>query len=357
MAASILDATMAATTAQPRRRQRVFSGIQPSGNFHIGNYLGAIRNWVSQQETYDSVFCIVDLHALSLPTTRDALRANTHALANVLLAAGLDPARSILFVQSAVREHAECCWLLNSVTQFGELRRMVQFKDKSAGQDEAVSVALFDYPVLQAADILLYDADLVPVGDDQRQHIELTRDIAERFNARYGDTFVLPKPDIKPQGARIMALDDPTKKMSKSSASPNSYIALRDDADTIARKIRRAVTDSGSDVVTGPEKPALSNLVGIYTLFASQFASAPDDVLSVEDRYRGRGYGAFKSDLAEVIVAALAPIQARLADLDADPGEAPRALARGAERARAVASAKMDLVRDRMGLGLPTPSA
>jgi len=351
MAASILDATTAATTAQPRRRQRVFSGIQPSGNFHIGNYLGAIRNWVAQQETYDSVFCIVDLHALSLPTTRDALRTNTHALADVLLAAGLDPARSILFVQSAVREHAECCWLLNSVTQFGELRRMVQFKDKSAGQDEAVSVALFDYPVLQAADILLYDADLVPVGDDQRQHIELTRDIAERFNARYGDTFVLPKPDIKPQGARIMALDDPTKKMSKSASSPGSYIALTDDADTIARKIRRAVTDSGSDIVTGPDKPALTNLVGIYALFADEA------VREVEERFRGLGYGAFKNDLAEVIVAALAPIQARLADLDADPGEAPRVLARGAERAHAVASAKMNLVRDRMGLGMPTPSA
>ena len=233
------------------RRLRVFSGIQPSGVSHIGNYLGAIRNWVDQQELYDNVFCIVNLHALSLPTTRDTLRANTVTMANTLLAAGIDPKQSILFVQSDVREHAELCWLLNSVTQFGELRRMTQFKDKTGGQDEAVSAALFDYPVLQAADILLYDTDLVPVGDDQKQHVELTRDIAERFNARYGETFVLPQADIKPEGARIMGLDDPTKKMSKSSASPNSYIAFGDDAGTITRKIKRAVTDSGGEVRAG----------------------------------------------------------------------------------------------------------
>jgi tryptophanyl-tRNA synthetase len=329
------------------RRQRVFSGIQPSGNFHIGNYLGAIRNWVVQQETDDSVFCIVDLHALSLPTTRASLRCNIHDLANMLLASGLDPDRSIIFVQSAVREHAELCWLLTSVTQFGELRRMTQFKDKSGGQDEAVSAALFTYPVLQAADIILYDTDLVPVGEDQRQHVELTRDVAERFNARYGETFVLPKPDIKAEGARIMGLDDPTKKMSKSSSNPNSAIALTDDADTIRRKLRRAVTDSGSEVVAAPDKPAISNLLTIYSLFSGE------PVPEIEARYAGRGYGAFKQDLAEVVITALAPIQARLAELDADPSVAPRALARGAERAHAFARTKMDLVRERMGLGLP----
>ncbi len=327
------------------QRQRVFSGIQPSGNFHIGNYLGAIRNWVAQQSAYDNVFCIVDLHALSLPTTRDGLRHNTQDLANVLLAAGLDPEQSIIFVQSDVPEHPELCWLLNSVTQFGELRRMTQFKDKSGGQDEAVSAALFDYPVLQAADILLYDTELVPVGEDQKQHVELTRDIAARFNSRYGDTFVLPEADIKAEGARIMALDDPTKKMSKSAASPNNYIALTDDADTIRRKIRRAVTDSGSDVTGGPDKPALSNLLTIYGLFSGE------SIPALEERYAGKGYGAFKADLAEIIVDALAPIQRRLAELTDDPDTARRVMAAGAERARDRARAKMEVVRDRMGLG------
>ncbi len=331
------------------QRRRVFSGIQPSGNFHIGNYLGAIRNWVAQQSASDNVFCIVDLHALSLPTTREGLRRNIQDLANVLLAAGLDPDQSIIFVQSDVPEHPELCWLLNSVTQFGELRRMTQFKDKSGGQDESVSAALFDYPVLQAADILLYDTELVPVGEDQKQHVELTRDIAARFNSRYGQTFVLPEADIKPDGARIMALDDPTKKMSKSAASPNNYIALTDDADTIRRKIRRAVTDSGSDVTSGRDKPALSNLLTIYGLFSGESVS------TLEERYAGRGYGAFKGDLAEVVVDALAPIQRRLVELAADPDVARRVLAGGAERARERASAKMEIVRNRMGLGFGPP--
>ena len=334
------------TMAAPGQRRRVFSGIQPSGNFHIGNYLGAIRNWVAQQELYDNVFCIVDLHALTVPTTAEGLRANTFDLANVLLASGLDPEQSIIFVQSDVPEHAELSWMLNSVTQFGELRRMTQFKDKSAGQGESVSAALFVYPTLMAADILLYDTDLVPVGDDQRQHIELTRDIATRFNARYGETFVVPEADIKPEGARIMALDDPTTKMSKSAASPNNYIALTDDPDTIRRKIRRAVTDSGTDVTAGAEKPALSNLLTIYSLMSGE--SIPE----IEGRYVGRGYGAFKADLAEVIVETLAPIQGRLAELGADPDMAPRILAAGAERARQRASIKMEQVRDRIGLGL-----
>lgn len=328
------------------RRQRVFSGIQPSGNFHIGNYLGAIRNWVAQQALYENMFCIVDLHALSLPTTPDALRRNTQSLANILLASGLDPQQSIIFIQSNVREHAELCWLLNSVTQFGELRRMTQFKDKGGGQDEGVSAALFVYPVLQAADILLYDTDLVPVGEDQKQHIELTRDAASRFNARYGTTFVLPKPDIKPEGARIMALDDPRVKMSKSAASLNNYIALSDDADTIRRKVRRAVTDSGSDVTAGPDKPALTNLLTIYGLFTGKSIS------SVEEQYAGKGYGAFKTDLAEVVVDALNPIQQRLAELEADPTVARDVLTAGADRAREQASAKMAFVRERMGLGL-----
>jgi tryptophanyl-tRNA synthetase len=344
LAGSAVTAT-ALQTATPVRR-KVFSGIQPSGNVHLGNYLGAIRNWVNQQADFDNVFCIVDLHALSLPTTREALRANTINMANVLLAAGIDPSESILFVQSDVREHAELCWLLSSTTQFGELRRMTQFKDKSGGKDEQVSAALFVYPVLQAADILLYDTELVPVGEDQKQHIELTRDVASRFNARYGETFVLPEADIKLTGARVMSLEDPLKKMSKSDASPNATIALTDSPDAIRRKIRRAVTDSGSDVVSAPDKPALTNLLTIYSLLSGESISL------LEERYAGKGYGAFKSDLAEVIVEALAPIQARLAELSDNPEIARAILAEGAERARMRASAKMDQVRDRMGLGL-----
>jgi tryptophanyl-tRNA synthetase len=327
-------------------RQKVFSGIQPSGNFHLGNYLGAIRNWVDQQADFDNIFCIVDLHALSQPTTRESLRANVLGLANVLLASGLDPSQSIIFVQSDVHEHTELCWLLSSVTQYGELRRMTQFKDKAGGKDEQVSAALLFYPVLQAADILLYDTNRVPVGEDQKQHIELTRDIGARFNARYGETFILPQPDIKSAGARVMSLEDPTRKMSKSDANPNSAIALTDDADTIRRKIRRAVTDSGSEVRASSDKPALTNLLTIYSLLSGEQISV------IEDRYAGNGYGAFKRDLAEVVVSSLAPIQARLADLNQDPEVARAILTDGAERARTRASAKMTEVRDRMGLGL-----
>ncbi len=331
---------------QTPRRKRVFSGIQPSGVSHIGNYLGAIRNWVNQQDLYDNIFCIVNLHAITVPTTRDTLCANTIAMANTLLATGIDPQRSVLFVQSDVREHSELCWILNSVTMFGELRRMTQFKDKAAGKEEQVSAGLFSYPVLQAADIILYDTDLVPVGEDQKQHIELTRDIAQRFNARYGETFVIPEADIKPEGARIMALDDPTKKMSKSAGSPNSYIALTDDPDTIRRKIRRAVTDSGTEVVAGPDKPALTNLLTIYSLFSG--ISIPE----LEQRYAGKGYGVFKQDLAEVLVEAIRPIQQRIADLNEDPSVALRVLQEGAERARVMAARKMEQVRERVGLTL-----
>jgi tryptophanyl-tRNA synthetase len=327
-------------------KPKVFSGIQPSGNFHLGNYLGAIRNWVRQQADYDNIFCIVDLHALSLTTTRETLRENTLHLANMLLASGLDATQSIIFVQSDVREHTELCWILSSVTSFGELRRMTQFKDKSAGKDEQVSSALFFYPVLQAADILLYDTNLVPVGEDQKQHIELTRDVGARFNARYGETFVLPEPDIKPAGARVMSLDDPTRKMSKSDANPNAAIALSDSPDVIRRKFRRAVTDSGSEVVSGPDKPALTNLLTIYSLLSDE------PIAAVEERYVGKGYGAFKDDLADIVVATLAPIQSRLAALNENPEAARHVLADGAARARQRAVPKMSQVRDRIGLGL-----
>jgi tryptophanyl-tRNA synthetase len=258
----------------------------------------------------------------------------------------LDPLESIIFVQSDVREHTELCWLLSSVTQYGELRRMTQFKDKAGGKDEQVSAALLFYPVLQAADILLYDTNKVPVGEDQKQHIELTRDIGARFNARYGETFVLPQPDLKTAGARVMSLEDPSRKMSKSDANPNAAIALTDDADTIRRKIRRAVTDSGSEVLASPDKPAITNLLTIYSLLSGELISV------IETRYAGKGYGAFKSDLAEVVVSSLAPIQSRLADLNQNPEVAQAILTEGAERARTRAVVKMNDVRDRMGLGL-----
>ena len=335
--------TSAGTASE--RKLKVLSGIQPSGNFHLGNYLGAIRNWVRQQDTYDNTFCIVDLHALSLATTREGLRGNIRNLANVLLASGIDPQKSTLFVQSDVAEHSELCWILQSVTQFGELRRMTQFKDKAGDQDESVSSALFTYPVLQAADILLYDTDLVPVGDDQKQHIELTRDVAYRFNQRYGDTLVLPQPDIKHDGARIMALDDPSKKMSKSSPNPNSYVALGDSPDIIRRKIKRAVTDSGTEIVVNPEKPALSNLISIYALLTEQ---TPEQV---QEAFIGKGYGAFKSELGDVVVAAIEPIQRRLAELESSPGTIEEILETGAVKARAYASVTMAKVRDRVGLG------
>jgi tryptophanyl-tRNA synthetase len=340
--------------SSPTGRKRVLSGIQPSGVSHIGNYLGAIRNWVLQQEQYDNVFCIVNLHAITLPTDRENLRANTITMANTLLAAGIDPERSILFVQGDVREHSELAWLLSSVTQFGELRRMTQFKDKTGGQEEGVSAALFTYPVLQAADILLYDADLVPVGDDQRQHVEITRDIAARFNSRYGETFVIPAPDIKPEGARIMALDDAGKKMSKSSASVASYVALTDTPDQINKKIKRAVTDSGSDIRASADKPAITNLLTIHSLLSG--TTVPD----LEARFAGKGYGALKSEVADVVVTAIAPIQQRLAELSAHPERTLEILAGGAERARVRAAAKIALVRDRMGIelrDLPTQPA
>ncbi len=327
------------------RKPRVLSGIQPSGNFHLGNYLGAIRNWVNQQSDFENSFCIVDLHSLSLATTRESMRANIRNLANVLVASGIDPKQSTLFVQSDVPAHSELCWILQSVTQYGELRRMTQFKDKGGGTDESVSAALFTYPVLMAADILLYDAEYVPVGEDQKQHLELTRDIAHRFNTRYGDTFVVPKPDIKSEGARVMSLDDPSKKMSKSSANPNSYVALSDAPDVIRKKIKRAVTDSGSEIIVDPEKPALSNLISMY---AALTGKTPEQV---QEAFVGKGYGAFKSELAEVVVEAIAPIQERIAELEQSPEIIDQVLAEGAEKASIYANATLARVRDRIGIG------
>ena len=328
-------------------KPRAFSGIQPTGGIHIGNYLGAIRNWVLQQDQYDNMFCIVDLHAMTLPYDASELRPRTVEVASALLAAGIDPQRSILFVQSDVREHTELCWILGTLATYGELRRMTQFKEKSKGS-ERVGAGVFFYPVLQAADILLYDAAVVPVGEDQKQHIELTRDLAMRFNRTFGETFVVPEPDIKPAGARIMSLTDPLKKMSKSDPDPESRIELRDPPDVIRRKIRRAVTDSEAEVRFDEErKPAISNLLTIYSLFADV------PIPELERRYAGKGYSEFKRDLAEVIIAGLQPMQQRLDELAADPGIVIRTLKEGATRARELAVAKMAVVRERCGLGLP----
>ncbi len=329
------------------RKVKVFSGIQPSGNFHLGNYLGAIRNWVNQIPKSDSIFCVVDLHALSNNPDRDEMQRNIFDLASTLLASGLDPDECMLFVQSDVPAHSELQWLLNSVTQFGELRRMTQFKDKSAGKGDSVSAAVFSYPVLMAADIILYDADEVPVGDDQRQHVELTRDIVQRFNARYGETFVMPKADIKTEGARIMALDNPAEKMSKSSGRDASYVLFSDTPDVIRKKIRRAVTDSGDTITAGPDKPALTNLIQIYGSLTGKTTA------EVEHHFEGKRYGDFKKELGEVVVEHLSPIQAELDRLHKDPAYVSGILTRGAEQANEIAMAKMKLVRERMGIGRP----
>ena len=329
----------------PTRRPRVFSGIQPSGNLHLGNYLGAVRNWVAMQETHDCVYCAVDLHAITVRQVRAELRRNTVDLVNLFLASGIDPERSIVFVQSHVPAHTELMWILNTLTYMGELRRMTQFKDKTAGQEgESIGVALFDYPVLQAADILLYQADAVPIGEDQKQHVELTRDIAIRFNNAFGKAFVVPEPFIREGGARIMSLDDPTKKMSKSAGSENSYIAVTDAPEVVRRKIRRAVTDSGTEVKGGPDKPALTNLLDIYG------AISGESIAAIEARYEGKGYADFKADLAEVVVEALAPIQTRIRELEADKTFTLEVLKTGAERAEAIAGRTLAKVRERVGL-------
>jgi tryptophanyl-tRNA synthetase len=331
------------------RRPRVFSGIQPSGSLHLGNYLGALGNWVKMQDTHDCVYCIVDLHAITVRQERAELRRATMDLANLFLAVGIDPLRSIVFVQSHVAAHSELTWILNTLTYMGELRRMTQFKDKTGGgESESIPVGLFDYPVLMASDILLYQADEVPVGEDQKQHVELTRDLAERFNNAFGKAFVVPTPVIGKTGARVMSLDDPRKKMSKSAGSANSYIALMDTPDAIRRKIRRAVTDSGTEVVAGPDKPALSNLLGIHSVLSGESVEA------VVERYQGKGYAEFKTDLAEVVVDALTPIQRRIRELETDKGYTLDVLRLGAERAEAIAARTLGKVRERIGL-VPRP--
>lgn len=345
----VTDINDTAAMQTAARRPRVFSGIQPSGSLHLGNYLGALSNWVRMQETHECIYCAVDLHAITVRQERAELRRSTIDLANLFLAAGIDPERSVVFVQSHVSAHCELAWILNTITYMGELRRMTQFKDKTeGGEGESIPVGLFDYPVLMAADILLYRADEVPVGEDQKQHVELTRDVAERFNNAFGRAFVVPRPVIGAVGARVMALDDPRRKMSKSAGSANSYIALKDSPDSIRRKIRRAVTDSGTEVMAGADKPALSNLLGIYSVLTKE------PVAVIAQRYQGKGYAVFKEELAEVVVESLSPIQRRIKELEADKAYTLDVLKTGAERAEAIASRTLAKVRERIGL-VPRP--
>lgn len=342
---------------------RVFSGIKPTGEMHLGNYLGAVRRWVDEQppagsagaRDHDAIFCVVDLHALTAPYDPAELTTATRRLATMLLASGLDPQRCLLFVQSHVGAHAELTWLLNCTATFGELRRMTQFKEKAnregTGGQESVSVGLFDYPVLMAADILLYDTDEVPVGDDQRQHVELTRDIALRFNHQFGDVFTIPKATFPPVAARIMDLQDPTRKMSKSEESPQGTILVFEDPEAITKKIKSAVTDSDTTVRHDREaKPGISNLIEIHAAVTGQ------PIAAVEQEFGDGGYGRFKIAVAEALVEYLRPVQARFQELDANRAEVDRQLAIGAEIATGIAEPVLARASTAAGL-LPRASA
>jgi tryptophanyl-tRNA synthetase len=323
-------------------QKRIFSGVQPTGNVHLGTYLGAIRNWVQLQREYESFFCVVNLHAITVKQEPQMLARKTREVARIYLAAGIDPSVSTVFVQSDVKEHAELAWILNCVTRMSELDRMTQFKEKGKTQRENTTVGLFDYPVLMASDILLYQTDLVPVGEDQKQHLELTRDIAIRFNRDFGETFHVPDPFIPKVGARIMSLADPTKKMSKSDENANGSIFMLDDADTVTKKIKRAVTDSGTALTFDATRPAITNLLTIYQLLTGRSRE------EIESHFEGKGYGQFKSELAETVVEFLKPFQERYNSITED--ELGKLLQRGSEHARSVAIKTIDNVKPRMGL-------
>ena len=327
-------------------RPRVLSGIQPTaGSFHLGNYLGAVRQWVALQESHDAFYMVVDLHAITLPQDPAELRANTRLAAAQLLAAGLDPERCTLFVQSHVPEHAQLAWIMNCLTGFGEASRMTQFKDKSARQGaDRASVGLFTYPILQVADILLYQANQVPVGEDQRQHIELTRDLAERFNGRFGETFTIPAPYILKETAKIYDLQDPTIKMSKSASTPKGLINLLDDPGATAKKVKSAVTDTGSEIRYDAEnKPGVSNLLTVYSTLTGT------GIEELEQKYTGKGYGALKTDLAEVMTEFVTPFRERTQQYLDDPETLDSILAKGAEKARTVAAETLSQAYERVG--------
>lgn len=326
-------------------KKRVFSGIQPTGNIHIGNYLGAIKNWVKSQEEYDNIFCIVDLHAITIPIDPEYLKSKIRELAGLLIAAGISTDKSTLFVQSNVLQHTELAWILNCSIPMGWMQRMTQFKEKSEKQKEFVSVGLFDYPALMAADILLYDTHLVPVGEDQKQHIELTRDVAERFNLLFGNVFVIPEPLIPEAGARIMGLDDPTKKMSKSEENEFHSILLTDSPDIIVKKVKRATTDSSRLIVFDPNRPGVHNLLTIYQCFTGKSKS------DIKNHFADKGYKELKEQVAEVIIEGLRPLQKRFGEIMSDPGYLDKILSESADKVRPTAEATMQRVKSCIGLG------
>jgi tryptophanyl-tRNA synthetase len=325
---------------------RIFSGIQPTGAKHFGNYSGGFRQYAATQEQGDAFFCVVDLHSITVDYDPADLRERTLDLAALLFATGLDPERSTVFVQSHVKAHAEAAWLLGAVTSYGQLGRMTQFKDKGDRQ-EFVSAGLFTYPILMAGDILLYNAHKVPIGDDQRQHLELARDIAERFNARFGETFVVPEGVYPEVGARVMDLQEPTKKMSTTGGTPQGTLLLLDPPDVLRKKVKSAVTDSGSEVRRGDDKPGVTNLIDILSVCTGETAGA------IEVRYEAGGYGQFKSDVADAVVALLEPIQARYHELRSDPTELSRLLGLGADKAREASLPTLQAIYDRMGFVPP----
>ncbi len=329
--------------SQPQK-QSVLSGIQPSGHLTIGNYLGALKNWVAMQDRYECWYVLVDLHALTVKQEPRQLRKRCLDFLALYLAAGIDPTRSRIFVQSHVSAHAELAWIMACLTGMGELDRMTQFKDKAKQNRDNLNAGLYTYPALMAADILLYGAHMVPVGQDQKQHLELTRDLAARFNSRYGDTFTVPEPFIPQVAARVMSLQDPAAKMSKSDPNPRSFIALLDGPDIIRAKIRRAVTDSGTTVAHEPDRPAIANLMAIYSAFTGLTYQ------QVEERYQNKGYGEFKEGLTEVVVEGLRPLQERYAAVRDDRGYLDQVLGEGASAASARSRRTMDKVYKRLGL-------
>ena len=324
-------------------KKRVLSGIKPTGEPHLGNYIGAITHWVRDQEEFESFFCVVDQHAITVDYDPAELRAGTRRLFAVLVAAGLDPERSTLFVQSQVPEHTELTWLLTCMTPMGWLQRMTQFKDRAQGQADSIGAGLFAYPVLMAADILIYQAHGVPVGEDQKQHVELARDIANRFNNLYGEVFTVPEPLIRTVGARVMGLDEPTRKMSKSDDAPNRAIALLDEPKVIRKKLARAVTDSGQEIVFDGDRPGVHNLLTIYR------ALSGDSEEQIEAHFQGKGYGDLKGELADLVIATIAPLQERYRELTADPATLDELLDKGADKARPVVEGTMQRVREVMG--------
>ena len=325
-------------------KKRVLSGIQPSGSVHIGNYLGAIKNWVASQEERENFFCVVNLHALTLPHDPATLRESTRELAAILFAAGIDPDKSSLFVQSQVHEHAELAWIMNCVAHIGQMSKMVQFKDKSDKQRGEASVGLFTYPALMAADILLYQTDLVPVGDDQKQHVELCRDLAQRFNHNFGETFKIPDVSIPKIAARVMSLQEPTKKMSKSDEGENHVINVLDEPAAILKKCKKATTDSGSDIRFDPKRPGVFNLLSMYQACSGQTSE------QIEAHFEGKGYGHLKIELAELITESLAPLQQRYKEIRSDETMLDKMLLQGQQQAQAVASETLSKVKQAIGI-------